>query len=149
MHMSRLGFAVAHCVSQHSPSPLSSPSPPSSGSGSTGRCDSVTASTISAQSPTGSSHTACFSALRHLSNTRATVTALSGTNRVCLYPTHTPWSFCRESRHTTQRVHYLHTITWAVKPVPDLFFFHSVQPHYSAVRDTLRRKVNSSINADV
>uniref|UniRef100_A0AAZ3PRY1 C-type lectin domain containing 16A n=1 Tax=Oncorhynchus tshawytscha TaxID=74940 RepID=A0AAZ3PRY1_ONCTS len=40
------GFAVAHCVSQHSPSPLSSPSPPSSGS--TGRCDSVTASTISA-----------------------------------------------------------------------------------------------------
>uniref|UniRef100_A0A671XZH2 C-type lectin domain containing 16A n=1 Tax=Sparus aurata TaxID=8175 RepID=A0A671XZH2_SPAAU len=41
------GFAVAHCVSQHSPSPLSSPSPPSSGSGSTGRCDSVTASTIS------------------------------------------------------------------------------------------------------
>ncbi|XP_040917541.1 protein CLEC16A isoform X2 [Toxotes jaculatrix] len=46
------GFAVAHCVSQHSPSPLSSPSPPSSGSGSTGRCDSVTASTISAQSPT-------------------------------------------------------------------------------------------------
>uniref|UniRef100_A0A3Q3WMF9 Uncharacterized protein n=1 Tax=Mola mola TaxID=94237 RepID=A0A3Q3WMF9_MOLML len=53
------GFAVAHCVSQHSPSPLSSPSPPSSGSGSTGRCDSVTASTISAQSPTGSSHTAC------------------------------------------------------------------------------------------
>lgn len=46
------GFAVAHCVSQHSPSPLSSPSPPSSGSGSTGRCDSVTASTISANSPT-------------------------------------------------------------------------------------------------
>lgn len=45
------GFAVAHCVSQHSPSPLSSPSPPSSGSGSTGRCDSVTASTVSAQSP--------------------------------------------------------------------------------------------------
>ncbi|XP_071247081.1 protein CLEC16A isoform X1 [Salvelinus alpinus] len=46
------GFAVAHCVSQHSTSPLSSPSPPSSGSGSTGRCDSVTASTISANSPT-------------------------------------------------------------------------------------------------
>lgn len=45
------GFAVAHCVPQHSPSPLSSPSPPSSGSGSTGRCDSVTASTVSAQSP--------------------------------------------------------------------------------------------------
>uniref|UniRef100_A0A8C6K7M7 C-type lectin domain containing 16A n=1 Tax=Nothobranchius furzeri TaxID=105023 RepID=A0A8C6K7M7_NOTFU len=45
------GFAVAHCIPQHSPSPLSSPSPPSSGSGSTGRCDSVTASTISAQSP--------------------------------------------------------------------------------------------------
>uniref|UniRef100_A0A6Q2XDN5 C-type lectin domain containing 16A n=1 Tax=Esox lucius TaxID=8010 RepID=A0A6Q2XDN5_ESOLU len=42
------GFAVAHCVSQHSPSPLSSPSPPSSGSGSTGRCDSITASTLSA-----------------------------------------------------------------------------------------------------
>ncbi|KAL0992540.1 hypothetical protein UPYG_G00094700 [Umbra pygmaea] len=42
------GFAVAHCVPQHSPSPLSSPS---SGSGSTGRCDSVTASTISANSP--------------------------------------------------------------------------------------------------
>uniref|UniRef100_A0AAQ5XJ98 C-type lectin domain containing 16A n=1 Tax=Amphiprion ocellaris TaxID=80972 RepID=A0AAQ5XJ98_AMPOC len=39
------GFAVAHCMPQHSPSPLSSPSPPSSGSGSTGRCDSVTAST--------------------------------------------------------------------------------------------------------
>uniref|UniRef100_A0A8C2X2K8 C-type lectin domain containing 16A n=1 Tax=Cyclopterus lumpus TaxID=8103 RepID=A0A8C2X2K8_CYCLU len=46
------GFAVAQCVSQHSPSPLSSPSPPSTGSGSTGRCDSVTASTVSAQSPT-------------------------------------------------------------------------------------------------
>ncbi|XP_057717167.1 protein CLEC16A isoform X2 [Corythoichthys intestinalis] len=46
------GFAVAHCVSQHTPSPLSSPSTPSSGSGSTGRCDSVTTSTISAQSPT-------------------------------------------------------------------------------------------------
>ncbi|XP_061761857.1 protein CLEC16A isoform X1 [Nerophis ophidion] len=46
------GFAVAHCVSQHSPSPLSSPSTPTSGSGSTGRCDSVTASSISAQSPT-------------------------------------------------------------------------------------------------
>lgn len=45
------GFAVAHCMAQHSPSPLSSPSPPSSGSGSTGRCDSVTASTTSAQSP--------------------------------------------------------------------------------------------------
>uniref|UniRef100_A0AAQ4RVC3 C-type lectin domain containing 16A n=1 Tax=Gasterosteus aculeatus aculeatus TaxID=481459 RepID=A0AAQ4RVC3_GASAC len=51
------GFAVAHCASQHSPSPLSSPSTPSSGSGSTGRCDSVTASTVSAQSPTGSAHT--------------------------------------------------------------------------------------------
>uniref|UniRef100_A0A8C5BTP5 C-type lectin domain containing 16A n=1 Tax=Gadus morhua TaxID=8049 RepID=A0A8C5BTP5_GADMO len=51
------GFAVAHCVSQHSPSPLSSPSPPSSSgtgsTGSTGRCDSVTASTISAHSPAG------------------------------------------------------------------------------------------------
>ncbi|XP_047427229.1 protein CLEC16A isoform X2 [Mugil cephalus] len=46
------GFAVAHCVPQHTPSPLSSPSPPSSGSGSTGRCDSVTASSTSAQSPT-------------------------------------------------------------------------------------------------
>ncbi|XP_072298711.1 protein CLEC16A isoform X2 [Eucyclogobius newberryi] len=45
------GFAVAHCVSQHSPSPLSSPSPTSSGSGSTGRCDSITASTVSTQSP--------------------------------------------------------------------------------------------------
>uniref|UniRef100_M3ZDB9 C-type lectin domain containing 16A n=1 Tax=Xiphophorus maculatus TaxID=8083 RepID=M3ZDB9_XIPMA len=51
------GFAVAHCVPQHSPSPLSSPSPPSSGSGSTGRCDSVTASTTSVQSPSGSTHT--------------------------------------------------------------------------------------------
>uniref|UniRef100_A0A672YEM1 C-type lectin domain containing 16A n=1 Tax=Sphaeramia orbicularis TaxID=375764 RepID=A0A672YEM1_9TELE len=48
------GFAVAHCVSQHSPSPLSSPSPPSSGSGSTGRCDSVTASTISHTPPSSS-----------------------------------------------------------------------------------------------
>uniref|UniRef100_A0A3B3WFX5 Uncharacterized protein n=1 Tax=Poecilia mexicana TaxID=48701 RepID=A0A3B3WFX5_9TELE len=51
------GFAVAHCVPQHSPSPLSSPSPPSSGSGSTGRCDSVTASTTSVQSPSGNTHT--------------------------------------------------------------------------------------------
>ncbi|CAI5674780.1 unnamed protein product [Oreochromis niloticus] len=52
MKMQRIaGFAVAHCVPQHTPSPLSSPSPPSSGSGSTGRCDSVTASTTSAQSP--------------------------------------------------------------------------------------------------
>ncbi|CAL1589014.1 unnamed protein product [Knipowitschia caucasica] len=52
------GFAVAHCVSQHSPSPLSSPSTPSSGSGSTGRCDSVTASTVSMQSPADESVTA-------------------------------------------------------------------------------------------
>ncbi|NXI44969.1 CL16A protein, partial [Galbula dea] len=48
------GFAVAQCINQHNPSPLSSPSP-SSGSGSTGRCDSVTASSAStpsaAQSP--------------------------------------------------------------------------------------------------
>uniref|UniRef100_A0A8C5A0D0 C-type lectin domain containing 16A n=1 Tax=Gadus morhua TaxID=8049 RepID=A0A8C5A0D0_GADMO len=55
------GFAVAHCVSQHSPSPLSSPSPPSSSgtgsTGSTGRCDSVTASTISAHSPAGNART--------------------------------------------------------------------------------------------
>ncbi|XP_017922951.1 protein CLEC16A isoform X1 [Manacus vitellinus] len=50
------GFAVAQCINQHHPSPLSSPSP-SSGSGSTGRCDSVTASSTStpsaAQSPSG------------------------------------------------------------------------------------------------
>uniref|UniRef100_A0A3Q2CI03 C-type lectin domain containing 16A n=1 Tax=Cyprinodon variegatus TaxID=28743 RepID=A0A3Q2CI03_CYPVA len=51
------GFAVAHCVPQHSPSPLSSPSPPSSGSGSTGRCDSVTASSASFQSPSGNPYT--------------------------------------------------------------------------------------------
>ncbi|NXP51140.1 CL16A protein, partial [Heliornis fulica] len=48
------GFAVAQCINQHNLSPLSSPSP-SSGSGSTGRCDSVTASSTStpsaAQSP--------------------------------------------------------------------------------------------------
>ncbi|XP_074774968.1 protein CLEC16A isoform X3 [Athene noctua] len=48
------GFAVAQCINQHNPSPVSSPSP-SSGSGSTGRCDSVTASSTStpsaAQSP--------------------------------------------------------------------------------------------------
>ncbi|KAM9179312.1 protein CLEC16A isoform 2-T2 [Mergus octosetaceus] len=46
------GFAVAQCINQHNPSPLSSPS---SGSGSTERCDSVTASSTStpsaAQSP--------------------------------------------------------------------------------------------------
>lgn len=51
-----VGFAVAQCINQHNPSPLSSPSP-SSGSGSTGRCDSVTASSTStpsvAQSPSG------------------------------------------------------------------------------------------------
>ncbi|KAM6378881.1 protein CLEC16A isoform 4-T4 [Pluvialis apricaria] len=50
------GFAVAQCINQHNPSPLSSPSP-SSGSGSTGHCDSVTASSTStpsaAQSPSG------------------------------------------------------------------------------------------------
>ncbi|KAM9598539.1 protein CLEC16A isoform 2-T2 [Morphnus guianensis] len=49
------GFAVAQCINQHNPSPLSSPSP-SSGSGSTGRCDSVTASSTSTpavQSPSG------------------------------------------------------------------------------------------------
>ncbi|KAM6054846.1 protein CLEC16A isoform 4-T4 [Chlamydotis macqueenii] len=48
------GFAVAQCINQHNPSPLSSPSP---SSGSTGRCDSVTASSTStpsvAQSPSG------------------------------------------------------------------------------------------------
>eukprot|EP00075_Anas_platyrhynchos_P036015 XP_027325268.1 protein CLEC16A [Anas platyrhynchos] len=48
------GFAVAQCINQHNPSPLSSPS---SGSGSTERCDSVTASSTStpsaAQSPSG------------------------------------------------------------------------------------------------
>uniref|UniRef100_A0A8B9G016 C-type lectin domain containing 16A n=1 Tax=Amazona collaria TaxID=241587 RepID=A0A8B9G016_9PSIT len=43
------GFAVAQCINQHNPSPLSSPSP-SSGSGSTGRCDSVAASSASAPS---------------------------------------------------------------------------------------------------
>uniref|UniRef100_A0A8B9NXV3 C-type lectin domain containing 16A n=1 Tax=Apteryx owenii TaxID=8824 RepID=A0A8B9NXV3_APTOW len=52
------GFAVAQCINQHNPSPLSSPSP-SSGSGSTGRCDSVTASSTStpsaAQSPSDDS----------------------------------------------------------------------------------------------
>ncbi|XP_033023837.1 protein CLEC16A isoform X3 [Lacerta agilis] len=37
------GFAVAQCINQHNPSPLSSPSPSSSGS--TGRCDSATSST--------------------------------------------------------------------------------------------------------
>ncbi|XP_009956721.1 PREDICTED: LOW QUALITY PROTEIN: protein CLEC16A-like, partial [Leptosomus discolor] len=46
------GFAVAQCINQHNQSPLSSPSP---SSGSTGRCDSVTASSTStpsaAQSP--------------------------------------------------------------------------------------------------
>ncbi|XP_018612762.1 protein CLEC16A isoform X2 [Scleropages formosus] len=46
------GFAVAQCSSQAGSSPLSSPSPPSSGS--TGRCDSATVSSASAtQSPTG------------------------------------------------------------------------------------------------
>ncbi|XP_062444152.1 protein CLEC16A isoform X3 [Rhea pennata] len=53
-----LRFAVAQCINQHNPSPLSSPSP-SSGSGSTGRCDSVTASSTStpsaAQSPSDDS----------------------------------------------------------------------------------------------
>uniref|UniRef100_A0A8C6ZPP8 C-type lectin domain containing 16A n=1 Tax=Nothoprocta perdicaria TaxID=30464 RepID=A0A8C6ZPP8_NOTPE len=48
------GFAVAQCINQHGASPLSSPSP---SSGSTGRCDSVTASSTStpsaAQSPAG------------------------------------------------------------------------------------------------
>ncbi|XP_018612764.1 protein CLEC16A isoform X4 [Scleropages formosus] len=45
------GFAVAQCSSQAGSSPLSSPSPPSSGS--TGRCDSATVSSASAtQSPT-------------------------------------------------------------------------------------------------
>ncbi|XP_019363005.1 PREDICTED: protein CLEC16A isoform X5 [Gavialis gangeticus] len=52
------GFAVAQCINQHNPSPLSSPSP-SSGSGSTGRCDSITASSTStpsaAQSPSDDS----------------------------------------------------------------------------------------------
>uniref|UniRef100_A0A669QFQ7 C-type lectin domain containing 16A n=1 Tax=Phasianus colchicus TaxID=9054 RepID=A0A669QFQ7_PHACC len=52
------GFAVAQCINQHHPSPLSSPSP-SSGSGSTGRCDSVAASSAStpsvAQSPSDDS----------------------------------------------------------------------------------------------
>ncbi|NXA37505.1 CL16A protein, partial [Eudromia elegans] len=41
------GFAVAQCINQHSASPLSSPSP---SSGSTGRCDSVTASSTSTPS---------------------------------------------------------------------------------------------------
>ncbi|XP_053936198.1 protein CLEC16A isoform X1 [Cuculus canorus] len=48
------GFAVAQCINQHNPSPLSSPSP---SSGSTGHCDSVTASSTStpsaSQSPSG------------------------------------------------------------------------------------------------
>lgn len=61
---------MAHSVSQHSPSPFSSPSPPSSGSGSTGRCDSVTASTISTQSPAGNTHAhrTCYTlfGLRHV-----------------------------------------------------------------------------------
>ncbi|KFO75754.1 Protein CLEC16A, partial [Cuculus canorus] len=41
------GFAVAQCINQHNPSPLSSPSP---SSGSTGHCDSVTASSTSTPS---------------------------------------------------------------------------------------------------
>ncbi|OXB74441.1 UNVERIFIED_CONTAM: hypothetical protein H355_001823 [Colinus virginianus] len=43
------GFAVAQCINQHHPSPLSSLSP-SSGSGSTGRCDSMAASSTSTPS---------------------------------------------------------------------------------------------------
>ncbi|XP_065588388.1 protein CLEC16A isoform X1 [Cyrtonyx montezumae] len=43
------GFAVAQCINQHHPSPLSSPSP-SSGSGSTGHCDSMAASSTSTPS---------------------------------------------------------------------------------------------------
>ncbi|XP_042293340.1 protein CLEC16A isoform X2 [Sceloporus undulatus] len=42
------GFAVAQCINQHNPSPLSSPSPSSSGS--TGRCDSAAASSVSTPS---------------------------------------------------------------------------------------------------
>ncbi|XP_058851691.1 protein CLEC16A-like isoform X6 [Acipenser ruthenus] len=48
------GFAVAQCINQHSPSPMPSPSSLSHASGSTGHCDSVTASTISTPSATQS-----------------------------------------------------------------------------------------------
>ncbi|MGH0164200.1 UNVERIFIED_CONTAM: hypothetical protein FKN15_054816 [Acipenser sinensis] len=48
------GFAVAQCINQHSPSPMPSPSSLSRASGSTGHCDSVTASTISTPSATQS-----------------------------------------------------------------------------------------------
>uniref|UniRef100_A0A8D0DJZ4 C-type lectin domain containing 16A n=1 Tax=Salvator merianae TaxID=96440 RepID=A0A8D0DJZ4_SALMN len=42
------GFAVAQCINQHNPSPVSSPSPSSSGS--TGHCDSAAASSASTPS---------------------------------------------------------------------------------------------------
>lgn len=98
--MSHLGFAVAHCVSQHSPSPLSSPSPPSSGSGSTGRCDSVTASTISAQSPAGSCHSACLDPHRHLLNADVTVLSAAFWVGVYLCTTHTYLACSHDTEHT-------------------------------------------------
>ncbi|XP_041085713.1 protein CLEC16A-like isoform X9 [Polyodon spathula] len=71
------GFAVAQCINQHSPSQMPSPSSLSSGSGSgsgsTGRCDSIAASTISTpsatQSPSGQEIlTECIQAVLLVSN---------------------------------------------------------------------------------
>ncbi|XP_041133571.1 protein CLEC16A-like isoform X2 [Polyodon spathula] len=92
------GFAVAQCVNHHNPSPMPSPSSLSSasgsgsGSGSTGRCDSITASTISTpsamQSP--SDEPAFPDTVQYVDETGSVVPAPGRTLAPSLTPAHQP-----------------------------------------------------------
>ncbi|XP_026180560.1 protein CLEC16A isoform X2 [Mastacembelus armatus] len=141
------GFAVAHCVSQHSPSPLSSPSPPSSGSGSTGRCDSVTASTISAQSPTDDStfleHTPPSSSSGEGEGGGGEVTLVSSTPSTpvpapALAPSLTPASQPTISLLTDNSADTLSVESLTLLPPADSPHLHPCTSHISTTHSLLR-----------
>ncbi|RXM27995.1 Protein CLEC16A [Acipenser ruthenus] len=86
------GFAVAQCINQHSPSPMPSPSSLSHASGSTGHCDSVTASTISTPSATQSpsDEPAFPDAVQYVDETGSVVPAPGRALAPSLTPAHQP-----------------------------------------------------------